>query len=382
MRQEVVTAQRLRRLDPALVGLDHIPLNGGAPPFPIEAMSEKLGELFELKSAKLKLDIPTWLTSDELLGGVGQETYLVTLLCSPIPTPLFLAIARADLVKMMMQLFSGEQETAAQFESSMREAFAHFIILQLLRLLDEMGYPDEGFSFRLAPPASLPDEAALSIDLSLTLSRRKISSRLLIPEKFYQEWCRRLAKRTPSRLPEQLIRELDLVLHLELAETHLSYAEWSQTGVGDFISLNTVDPEKIRITLEGETLFGGRMSPDGVVIEPLPPTHEVSEQMEDDQENNEALSTEDEEEWEEEEATTAPANGMLSPDKIPLKLTVEIGQVATTAERLLAMQAGNVIELKRSLEQGVDLVVNGKRVGKGELMQIGDQIGVRVVEVG
>lgn len=384
--QEVISTDRLRRLSQALVPLDRIPLSGGAPVFPMDAVCERLQEIFELKSAKINLELPTWLAKGELLEGIGEETLLVPLICSPIVAPLFLAIARSDLVKAMLLLFSGDQEAAAQFDSSMREAFVHFIMLQLLQRLNEEGYPGEELSFRCGSPLPLPEEAALSIDLSLSLSRRKIHSRLLIPNTFYQEWCRRFAKRTPSPLPDALIQGLDLLLHLELGEIDLSYAEWSRVNSGDFIAFENIDSEKIRITLEGETLFGGRMTPEGVIIEPSPPSREVREKMDEEREHEEQLA-ESEEEWEEEdeeeeEKAKPSTHGMLSPDKIPLRLTVEIGQVATTAERLLTMQPGNVIELKRSLEQGVDLVVNGRRVGRGELMQIGDQIGVRVIEVG
>lgn len=52
-----------------------------------------------------------------------------------------------------------------------------------------------------------------------------------------------------------------------------------------------------------------------------------------------------------------------------------------SVERLLEMQPGNLIELGNSIEGGVSLVVNGRRVGRGELLQVGDHLGVRLLEL-
>jgi flagellar motor switch protein FliN/FliY len=46
------------------------------------------------------------------------------------------------------------------------------------------------------------------------------------------------------------------------------------------------------------------------------------------------------------------------------------------------LQPGNLLELNVHPEQGVDLVVNSKKIGHGELLKIGDTLGVRVLEIG
>jgi flagellar motor switch protein FliN len=72
----------------------------------------------------------------------------------------------------------------------------------------------------------------------------------------------------------------------------------------------------------------------------------------------------------------------VSPADIPVILKVELDRVNMTADRLLHLQPGNFLELHRTLEQGVDLVVNGEKIGRGELIRIGEAIGVRVTELG
>jgi len=53
-----------------------------------------------------------------------------------------------------------------------------------------------------------------------------------------------------------------------------------------------------------------------------------------------------------------------------------------TVQTLLDLNPGNLLELDVHPESGVDLVVNGSRIGKGELLQIGDTLGVRILELG
>ena len=53
-----------------------------------------------------------------------------------------------------------------------------------------------------------------------------------------------------------------------------------------------------------------------------------------------------------------------------------------TIEQLLKLEPGNLLEIDIHPENGVDLTINGKIVGKGELIHIGEAIGVRVLELG
>ena len=72
----------------------------------------------------------------------------------------------------------------------------------------------------------------------------------------------------------------------------------------------------------------------------------------------------------------------ISPCDIPVSLTIEVGRVCMTAKRLMALQSGNMLELDIIPENGVDLVINGKKVGKAELIRVGEKLGVRVLEIG
>lgn len=71
--------------------------------------------------------------------------------------------------------------------------------------------------------------------------------------------------------------------------------------------------------------------------------------------------------------------GMLSDVAVPL--VVELGRVSVSAADVMALRPGQVIELNRSPNEAVDLVVDGKRLGRGELVEIDGELGVRILEL-
>ena len=74
--------------------------------------------------------------------------------------------------------------------------------------------------------------------------------------------------------------------------------------------------------------------------------------------------------------------GELTLQDIPVTITCELAQVHTTAQKLLELAPGNLLDLNLSSDSAVLLVVNGKIVGKGEIIKIGETLGVRILEIG
>lgn len=66
---------------------------------------------------------------------------------------------------------------------------------------------------------------------------------------------------------------------------------------------------------------------------------------------------------------------------VQVGLSVQVGQAQASLAQLMALQSGAVFTLDRAVDAPLDLVVNGQVVGRGELVVVGDQFGVRVTEV-
>lgn len=68
--------------------------------------------------------------------------------------------------------------------------------------------------------------------------------------------------------------------------------------------------------------------------------------------------------------------------EVPLSLTVEVCRLQMNAKTLLELEAGKVIDLSISPENPVSLTLEGRPVAKGELMRLGDILGLRITNIG
>jgi len=66
---------------------------------------------------------------------------------------------------------------------------------------------------------------------------------------------------------------------------------------------------------------------------------------------------------------------------LPVDVHVELGQARMTIQSILAFSVGTVIELDRLAGDPVDIIVNGKLIGKGEVMVVDENFGIRVTEL-
>ncbi len=64
---------------------------------------------------------------------------------------------------------------------------------------------------------------------------------------------------------------------------------------------------------------------------------------------------------------------------VPLQIAVELARVPVTAQQVVGMRAGQVLELNRGPGEPVELSVNGKVVARGELVEVEGQLGVRII---
>ena len=66
---------------------------------------------------------------------------------------------------------------------------------------------------------------------------------------------------------------------------------------------------------------------------------------------------------------------------VPVELAVEIGRTTMTIGQTLALAPGSVVVLDRMAGEPVDLLVNGQRIARGEVVAIDEEFGLRVTEV-
>ncbi len=76
--------------------------------------------------------------------------------------------------------------------------------------------------------------------------------------------------------------------------------------------------------------------------------------------------------------TGAPSNPLHG---IRTRLTVVLGSIELSVGELLGAREQQVLQLDRTLEQPVDVLLEGQVVARGTLVAVGDSFGVRITEL-
>ncbi|WP_028032516.1 flagellar motor switch protein FliN [Chelativorans sp. J32] len=87
----------------------------------------------------------------------------------------------------------------------------------------------------------------------------------------------------------------------------------------------------------------------------------------------------------EEESRTNAAGGAGFVMDIPVEVQIVLGSAEMTVSELMALQRGSTVSLDRRIGEPVDIVVNGRRIARGEITILEDdpsRFGVRLTEIG
>lgn len=79
-------------------------------------------------------------------------------------------------------------------------------------------------------------------------------------------------------------------------------------------------------------------------------------------------------------STSAPTPDFLL--GVKLNVSVEVGRVQMPVRQVMELGPGAVIELQRGASEPVEIFANGRCIGRGEIVVVGEQFGVRVTELG
>ncbi|MCG9874313.1 MAG: flagellar motor switch protein FliN [Leptospiraceae bacterium] len=75
---------------------------------------------------------------------------------------------------------------------------------------------------------------------------------------------------------------------------------------------------------------------------------------------------------------TANLNLLLD---VTLSLTVELGRTNMFIKDVLQLSEGNIVELDKNVGEELDVLANGKPIGRGKLIVIDDYYGVQITQI-
>lgn len=79
--------------------------------------------------------------------------------------------------------------------------------------------------------------------------------------------------------------------------------------------------------------------------------------------------------------SASPVHSLRLLHDVEMDVTVELGRTRMSVRNILGLTPGSVIELDRAAGAPVDLLVNGTLIGRGEVVVIDEEFGVRISEI-
>lgn len=68
--------------------------------------------------------------------------------------------------------------------------------------------------------------------------------------------------------------------------------------------------------------------------------------------------------------------------KLEVPVIVQVGEHRMPMEDILAMSPGTILELEKSAEEELTLLINNKPIGQGEAVKVGENFGIRIKQIG
>jgi len=377
-------------LDRELLLLNKTPLLGTAPPCPFKELASRLVELFLLDSLEITSGTPRLQQAEEP-SLVHPITLGVAL--SSLEGSGHFTMEEGDVDALLSLMVGGGRYLAALADRDLKRGLIEFLALEVMGQLRALGYPPQlALQLTKATPLQGP---SLTIPLTLSINDHSLSATLSIDAALTRSWRQYCATQTINEAKVRLRREMELSLPLVVGSTTLTREEFSAARHGDLLLLDhcSLDPDTKqgelvlfaggRPLLKGHAAEGGWQVTEVVEVYAEGVTMDETEEYEDEEAlpEEEAEAEYDEEEAEEEETPPPAPSATISLDRVPVTMTVEVARLKMTAEKLISLTPGEVLELDTSLEGGVTLVVEGKAVGRGELIRIGELLGVRITEL-
>jgi flagellar motor switch protein FliN/FliY len=410
-----VTYNWLKKIPGSLLERDEIPLFGGVPTFPLEKFTEELANALQNNSIRLEVSEPQWRSESDLFAGVGTPYKILTMVISNLEGKLYWVMAEQEISRLMATLL-----VPGNPDSDYIEGFNHFLGLEAINAFRRSGF-DSRLSIQLLRESQQPSGDLLTMDAIFSINKSSFSGRLLIDVELRRSMKTFYAKEAQSDVfKSPLAEKLNAYVGVEVGKVALTVSEWAEVASGDFIILDTCSLKpgdtkgRVTITYQGKPFFLAKFQEGSIKLSERPLYNEVNmstdehddDEFEDEEELEEDEEYEDEDDEEEEddeehdeeelddheESDQEDSQADVSvvpeekkkiakgPDEIPLNVVVEIARLQMPLKTLMNLQPGNLLDLDIHPENGVDLVVNGNRIAKGELLQIGEKLGVRILE--
>ena len=216
-----------------------------------------------------------------------------------------------------------------------------------------------GVSLHLSaqPLCSVERLDAPSLSLTLTLAEQAYDLHLRTDAAGAERLATLLQRQLPT--PANDLDHWPMPLRIDIAAGRFSLGELRSLYPGDVALLDRWPVDQVRLGFGTQWQAQASRSDQRLQLLHLTPCSAFEERFMSEQDTGPGLDS--------------------SLDELELELVCQAGSVTLSLAELRRLGPGSTLELAPRLEAHVDLLVNGRRVGQGELVKLGDALGVRVL---
>jgi type III secretion system YscQ/HrcQ family protein len=314
-----------------------------------------------------------WREAADLKKGLGTHLLVLPITLSPLGT-VFWIMSHEDMIKLTSFMMKSGSKTRAHSSEILQEGFYRYLVLEALDAVQGM-QPLQDLTLQLSEEED-PFDKAFCIDVEIDIDQKSCWGRLAIPVDLRTAWIQHFSKMPNEYVPAEIARQTFLSIGVKTGSVILHQDEWETIKEGDFVLLDqgSYDAQKgtgiAMLMLQTTPIFNVKIKENK--IELVDYAFYYEDNMEDKRQSPKQPT----------EKSTPSEGEVVALKELPLYVTVEIARLKITLDQLMHLNPGHTLELPIHPDQGVSLVVNGQKVGRAELVYLGEQLGLRILEIG
>jgi flagellar motor switch protein FliN/FliY len=363
-----------RRIDAALCQVDRIPLFGNAPPFDMHRISSLIAEHFGSPSLSVEIGDRSWCEESEIKEGLGSNVVSLGISATPLAGEAVWLMGREDIAHLTSFLMSGKTRGRPSGSEILQEGFYRYLALEALDALHEVE-PLKNFSLKISDEGGAIEKQAYCIDVKLSFEKRSCWGCLALSPRFLTSWQRHFASLRELFCVSSLAQGVDVLLSICTGSFTMTAKEWNGLEPGDFVILDRSSYDSrhregsAELMLGSTTLMHVSVKENRVKWLDYALSHEETMKKSELPENNESAPS-----------SLAEEERAMAIKELPLHITVELARIRMTVDQLMKLSPGNFLELPIRPDQEVALTVNGQKIGRGEIVYLGEVPGIRILE--
>jgi type III secretion system YscQ/HrcQ family protein len=420
----------LKKITPVIFEALSLSDKGSIPPFKMKPFITSMHTSLGRDDLSITVDKQDFISAESFYKGLGSKTNFVPLCLHPLNGKIYFVMG-SDSIKSLISTMNKSKEDPSfisiENEEVVKGLYTYFITEAIDSLMQLNMYP--GLSLVISEGA-MTELSALSLDITISLANRHFLARLLVPNKIYKAINEHFTFIPPTLENLDNIADVNVPFSIRTGSVTLPKNELTTIEEGDFIILHNTfykPSEKkgsFQMLLGNFPLFQVKLAKDGIKVldylyfyneenmnedeidSPFDEEDDDEFDLDDDYEDDDYEDDDVDENYseefidkedsfeenkskfdplEEEEQNEVGENPLLSPEKtnlskVPLTIHMEIARFSLSLEELKKMSPGFKLPININ-PLHVNLVVSGKSIGTGEIIEVGDAIGVKVTEL-